>query len=80
MFINENTAAQYEVVPGFEQDQMVHFPGKFSKMKSQLLPEEAQALIDNGVNYIRPLSQSTQPVAVAATATEEKKSELENPE
>lgn len=80
MFTNEKTAKQFEAVPGFEYDQMIHLPGQFSKLKSQLTPEEAKKLVDGGANYIRVKSEAQLPTvkAAAAPVVTQKKSESEN--
>ena len=68
MFSNTDTAGQYEPVPGFEADRQVTLVGHFSKPVSLLTPDEAQQLIDNGVNYIRTKSGPPAPVAAAPEA------------
>ena len=65
MFKNETTASQFEVVPGFEANRHVTMQGHFSKAVSDLNPDEALRLVNNGVNYIRFIDD-----LAAAEATE----------
>ena len=72
---------QFEFAPGFEKPFDVSMIGKIrTKTVTALTPEEAKALVDNGVNYIRPIPPVAAELVVAETIGDvEKKSESANP-